>query len=104
MQPTLQPVTLQKIGNEFAIAWSDGTESYLALETLRRHCPCAACCGEPDVTGHVDLPKPPEFTPASFDLKGWRLVGGYAIEPHWNDGHRSGLYSYPHLRKLAAQD
>ena len=35
MTPTFSPTTIQKIGTELAIAWSDGTESYLPLEALR---------------------------------------------------------------------
>ena len=49
----LAPTNLQVIGDELAIVWNDGQESYLKLETLRRHCPCAGCGGEPDILGHV---------------------------------------------------
>ena len=44
----LEPTNIQQIGDELAIAWNDGTESFIKLETLRRACPCAACGGEPD--------------------------------------------------------
>ena len=44
------------IGNEVALAWDDGGETYLNFEQLRRACPCAACQGEPDVTGKVLVP------------------------------------------------
>jgi len=47
----LGPANIKQIGNELAIAWNDGTESYFELENLRRACPCAACGGEPDVLG-----------------------------------------------------
>ena len=52
----LEPGNIQQIGNELAIAWNDGTESFLKLELLRRACPCAACGGEPDVLGHIIRP------------------------------------------------
>ena len=52
----LQPKLIQKIGTELAIAWSDGQESYLPLEALRRACPCASCGGEPDFLGRVARP------------------------------------------------
>ena len=42
------------IGNELAIAWSDGSETYLGLEALRKACPCASCQGEPDATPSHD--------------------------------------------------
>jgi hypothetical protein len=34
----LQPKVIQKIGVELAIAWSNGEETYVPLETLRRPC------------------------------------------------------------------
>jgi len=41
MSNLLHPLSIQKIGGELAIAWSDTSESYIALEALRRACPCA---------------------------------------------------------------
>jgi DUF971 family protein len=102
MTGTQHPASLQKIGNEFAIAWSDGLETFLPLEMLRRACPCASCGGEPDVLGRVIRPEV-TFTPASFELLGWDAVGGYGIQPRWADGHRSGIYTYAYLRKLGEQ-
>ena len=54
---SLQPTNIQQIGNELAIRWDDGAESYLDLQFLRRACPCAACGGEPDVLGKVLRPR-----------------------------------------------
>ena len=100
MTKPLEPTAVQKIGNELAIAWNDATETYLPLEFLRRHCPCAACGGEPDVLGNIVRPKV-EYSCKSFDLDGWQAVGGYAIQPKWGDGHATGIYSYKFLRNLA---
>jgi DUF971 family protein len=99
MTGTHHPSTLQKIGEEFAIAWSDGRESFLSLERLRRACPCASCGGEPDVLGRVIRPEV-TYTKGSFELLGWDTVGGYGVQPRWADGHRSGIYTYAYLRKL----
>jgi DUF971 family protein len=49
-------------------------------------------------------PVPQSFTAASFELRRWEYVGGYAIQPHWGDGHASGIYSFPYLRQLGAAD
>lgn len=98
----LAPLNIQPIGSELAIAWNDGTESYLPLEALRRACPCAACGGEPDVLGHVVRP-PVSYTPESFVLKGFAVVGGYALQPAWADGHGTGLYTFPYLQRLASE-
>ncbi len=94
----MRPENVQVIGTELAIRWSDGAESFLPLEALRRACPCAGCGGEPDVLGHVARPKV-DYIPASFEVKSWRLIGGYALQPTWNDGHETGLYSFDYLRR-----
>ncbi len=101
MPARLTPTTIQPFGTELAIAWSDGAESYLPYEALRRACPCAACGGEPDVLGNIERPEV-TYTAVSFDLRGWQLVGGYALQPTWGDGHGTGLYSFPYLRRLGA--
>ncbi len=102
MSTRLTPTNIQAIGPELAIAWSDGAESYLPLEALRRACPCAACGGEPDVLGRVLRPAV-SYTPASFELQGFAVVGGYAVQPAWADGHGTGLYTFPYLRRLASE-
>jgi len=96
----LSPVNVQLIGSELAIAWSDGAETYLPLEKLRRACPCATCQGEPDVTGAVQRPQV-AYTDKSFLLRDFHLVGGYALQPTWQDGHNTGLYSFDYLRRLS---
>lgn len=96
------PTNIQVIGGEWAIAWSDGKETYFPLEKLRRACPCAACGGEPDVLGRVERPHV-SYGEKSFELAGWNMVGGYAIQPRWMDGHASGLYSFAYLRGLAEE-
>lgn len=91
---------MQLIGHELAIRWNDERESYLDLEFLRRACPCASCGGEPDVLGNIARPEV-SYDAQSFELRGWSLVGGYAILPRWADGHETGIYSYQYLRRLA---
>ncbi len=95
------PARVDVIGQELALAWSDGGESFIPLEALRRACPCAACKGEPDVLGRGENPRV-SYGPQSFELRGFKFVGGYAFQPTWNDGHESGLYPFALLRELAA--
>ncbi len=97
-------IKLQNIavmGGELALAWADGEESYLGFELLRKGCPCAACQGEPDVTGMVVVPQV-VHTERSFQLLRHEMIGGYAIQFFWADGHSSGIYSFDYLRKLAS--
>lgn len=87
------------IGNEVALAWEDGGETYLDFEKLRKGCPCAACQGEPDVTGRVIVPKV-IHSEKSFELIRHEIVGGYALQFFWGDGHNTGIYSFDLLRRL----
>ena len=100
MAARLLPTNIAQIGDELAIAWNDGSETFLGLETLRRNCPCAMCGGEPDVLGRIERPQV-SYTAQSFVLRGWQLVGGYALQPAWEDGHSTGLYTFPYLRRIA---
>jgi DUF971 family protein len=96
----LEPTNIQQIGNELAIHWIDGAESFLDLEFLRRACPCAACGGEPDVLGNISRPKI-SYSDKSFELASFEIVGGYALQPRWRDGHSTGIYSFQYLRRLS---
>ncbi|MCF7674287.1 MAG: DUF971 domain-containing protein [Akkermansiaceae bacterium] len=97
MAMTLEQATL--IGNELALAFADGRELYLPLPMLRRACPCAACQGEPDALGRVVRPLV-EHGPQAFEVVKFEVVGGYALQLHWADGHAYGIYTYPYLLKL----
>ncbi|MBX3743955.1 MAG: DUF971 domain-containing protein [Verrucomicrobiae bacterium] len=98
----MRPLDLQVVGNELAIRWEDGTESFIPLETLRRHCPCASCGGERDIFGNVYRGPERPLTPAGMTLVRLEPVGGYAVQPIWGDGHNTGLFSYEYLRRLGA--
>ena len=87
------------VGSELAIAWTDGRESYLGYELLRRACPCASCQGEPDATGRVLRPKV-TYDERSFLLARYEPIGGYALKLHFGDGHGTGIYSFAYLREL----
>jgi DUF971 family protein len=96
----LEPTNIQQIGNELAIQWNDGTESFPYLQFLRRACPCAACGGEPDVLGNIMRPNV-SYSENSFELAGFDIVGGYAIQPRWRDGRGTGIYSFQYLRRIS---
>lgn len=95
---------LEPIGDTLAIRWEDGTESFLRLEHLRRHCPCAGCKGEVDIMGNLYKGPEQPLSPASFQLVGVDWVGGYGVQPRWADGHSSGIFSFDYVRRLVAAD
>ncbi|WP_193212436.1 gamma-butyrobetaine hydroxylase-like domain-containing protein [Luteolibacter marinus] len=88
------------IGNELALAFDDGDDVFLALDLLRRGCPCAACQGEPDALGRVLRPVQ-KIGPRGFELLRFEVVGGYALQLWWADGHSTGIYSFDYLRTLS---
>lgn len=97
----MQPTDIQVIGNALAIKWNDDSESFVSIESLRRHCPCAGCQGEKDIMGNVYKNSPKPIDARSFDLQSLTKVGGYAIRPTWADGHNTGLFSFDYLKDLA---
>jgi DUF971 family protein len=94
----VEPVQIiEESDTELSIAWSDGGETrYRALE-LRRACPCAACIDE--WTGKKMLRDESIAEDVSFSHIS--IVGRYALNFHFSDGHETGIYSFAMLRKLA---
>jgi len=97
----VRPTDLQQIGDELAIKWDDGSESYVKLERLRRYCPCAGCKGERDIMGNLYKGPEKSLSPEAFELARLTMVGGYAVQPFWKDGHATGLFSFDYLRRVA---
>jgi DUF971 family protein len=96
----MRPVDIQAIGEELAIRWEDGGESFIRLEQLRRHCPCAGCKGEVDIMGNLYKNPEKPLSPQAFRLIRLQPVGTYAVQPTWADGHTSGVFSFDYLRQI----
>jgi DUF971 family protein len=96
----MRPKDIQRIGQELAIKWDDGSESFISLETLRRHCPCAGCKGEVDIMGNLYKNPDQPLSARAFQLARIISVGGYAIQPTWADGHATGIYSFEYLQRI----
>jgi len=100
----MRPLDIQPIGSELAIKWDDGSESFIALEKLRRCCPCAGCKEETDILGNVYKNPGQKLPPTSFQLIRIASVGGYAIQPVWADSHATGIYSFNYLRRISGEN
>lgn len=96
----MRPVDIQPIGQELAIKWPDGSESYIALDKLRQACPCAGCKGEADIMGNLYKGPDRPLSGLSFELRDLVMVGTYAVQPVWGDGHNTGIYSFEYLKGL----
>jgi len=95
------PSRIEVIGNEIAIVWTDGVEQYLPMERLRAWSPSAENTGERDLVGRVyggtDQTEFPGVT-----VTGWQVVGAYAVQFSFSDGHNTGIYAFDYLRRLGA--
>lgn len=92
----ISPVKINIKDSRFlCISWDDGCESMLQLVNLRKGCPCASCVAE-------KLNKPSTYIPllssAQLTLKDIKMVGTYAIQLVWQDGHDSGIYTFENLK------
>ena len=93
----VQPVQIiEESDSELTIKWSDDTESRYTAAQLRRACPCAACVNE--WTGEKMLD--PAKVPDDLTLSNTSLVGRYALNFRFSDGHETGLYSFTYLRDV----
>lgn len=104
MQANLKPtnITLDKNQGFLEITWDDGLVCTYPLSHLREACPCVECRG-----GHERMGR--EFDPAdilsltparSYAIQTIELVGNYALQPVWDDGHSTGLYTWDFLRRI----
>ena len=100
----MRPVDIQPIGQELAIKWDDGSESFIALERLRRCCPCAGCKGEVDIMGNLYKNPDRRLPPQAFELRSLAYVGTYAVQPFWADGHATGIYSFEYLKRISGEE
>lgn len=96
----MRPEDIQQVADQLAIKWDDGSESFVPLESMRRHCPCASCHGETDILGNVYKGPERQLSGAAFKLVRLNNVGGYALNPVWGDGHSTGIFSFEYLKRL----
>ncbi len=79
------------------LEWQDGHRTSYTAHDLRWLCPCAFCRGEAGTPGWLD--SNPTLTPAQVQLTDLALVGNYALQPTWADGHHTGFYTFVRLRE-----
>jgi DUF971 family protein len=93
------PENIQLIGEEVAIAWSDGAETYLRQDALRAASPSAETQGERDILGN-QYGGGRGRDHSGVRVTAWERIGNYAIRFQFSDGHGTGLYTYDYLRNL----
>jgi DUF971 family protein len=79
-----------------SILWADDRWCIYRAAELRRSCPCAQCVNE--WTGERVLKA--ESISENIEIKDLSIVGRYALNFRWSDGHETGIYSFRYLREL----
>lgn len=90
---------LQDSNTRLRITWADGRVCDYESARLRRACPCAQCVNE--WTGQRTLK--PEAVADEVEIGEVEIVGRYALNFRWSDGHETGIYSFQYLRDLCEQ-
>jgi prepilin-type processing-associated H-X9-DG protein len=89
------------------IVWADGHASHYDFPYLRDECPCATCNDAREKKAELgeatSALKPSSVLPMykpKARAQSATVVGNYAIQLSFNDGHSTGIYSYDHLRNI----
>ncbi|HZE69735.1 MAG TPA: DUF971 domain-containing protein [Pyrinomonadaceae bacterium] len=95
--PAIEPREIKQEDDvSLSIAWGDGQKCRYRAADLRRACPCAQCVNE--WTGQRTV-KPETISDATV-ITDVSIVGRYALNFRWSDGHDTGIYSFRYLRDL----
>ncbi len=96
-RPAPTRIHADRTARTFEIDWSDGHHTVYGFEALRWLCPCAYCRGEAGMPGWLDMK--PNLSDEQTRLVDVQLVGQYAVQPTWADGHHTGYYAFEMLRE-----
>jgi DUF971 family protein len=88
---------VEESDSRISIKWSDGGESVYNAVDLRRSCPCASCVHE--WTGKKILKD--DIVPEDLSFRHISIVGRYALNFHFSDGHDTGIFSFNFLHALS---
>jgi len=95
--PAIEPKEIKhEDDSNVSITWGDDRRCRYRAVDLRRACPCAQCVNE--WTGERVLKA--ESISETIEIRDISLVGRYALNFRWSDGHETGIYSFRYLREF----
>lgn len=92
--PTPTEIVLHAKSRVLEISFSDGRRFELPYEFLRVYSPSA------EVRGHGPGQEVLQTGKKEVDILSLEPVGSYAVQPHFSDGHATGIYSWEYLYEL----
>lgn len=100
-QKTARNIEVDRKAREVRITWADDYRSVYSLDYLRKICPCAVCNELRRQEDPLRILKPDQIVTRA-ELRPKRpveLVGNYALQFFWDDGHNTGIYAFEFLRQ-----
>jgi DUF971 family protein len=92
--PTPVSVTLHQESHVLEIGYADGQTFRLPFELLRVYSPSA------EVQGHGPGQEVLQSGKRQVQINDVQMVGHYAIQPTFSDGHDTGIFSWSYLYDL----
>lgn len=97
----MQPKQIKIVDKEkMHIKWNEESETILSLKYMRDECPCAGCKGETILLRTYRPPKLHSISLDMYKIERINVVGEYAIQISWKDGHETGIYSWDYIHQL----
>lgn len=93
--PIPTQVVVHQDSRVLELAYEDGRSFRLSFEFLRVHSPSA------EVRGHGRGQETLQVGKRDVRIVSIEPVGHYAIQPRFDDGHESGIYSWDYLYEIA---
>ena len=94
--PTPTEITVRTQSRVLELAFEDGVAFSLPFELLRVYSPSA------EVRGHGAGQETLQTGKREVLLTALEPVGNYAVQPHFSDGHNTGIYSWDYLYWLGS--
>jgi DUF971 family protein len=95
--PVPTALTVHTQSRVLEVAFDDGAVFSLPFELLRVYSPSA------EVRGHGAGQEVLQTGKRNILLTALEPVGNYAVQPHFSDGHNTGIFSWDYLYKLGSQ-
>jgi len=96
-KPRPTALTVHQQSRQLEVAFDDGAQFRIPFELMRVYSPSA------EVQGHGPGQEVLQTGKRDVGIDGLEPVGHYAVQPHFSDGHESGIFSWEYLYFLGSQ-
>ena len=87
-------IKVRQVSRVLELTFSNARQFSLSFEFLRVHSPSA------EVRGHGPGQEVLQAGKRDVTINSLEPVGNYAVQPHFSDGHNTGIYSWDYLYDL----